>query len=946
MTDVRASIAGALGSRYEVQSEVGRGGMATVFRAMDRQLGRPVAVKVLHPELTQVLGAERFHREVRITAALQHANIVPVFESGDAGDLLYYTMPLVEGETLRARLARETQLPLDEALRIVADVGAALDCAHGHGIVHRDIKPENILLAGGRAVVTDFGVARAIAEAGQDRLTTSGLAVGTPAYMSPEQAGGAAHLDARTDIYALGCVLYEMLGGEPPFTGPSAQAVLARQLQEAPRALHVVRGTVSPALERVIGTALAKVPADRYATAGAFVAALEQAKRAPGWGTARRWRGAAGSAAVVLAAAVAWLAWPRAPRLDAMKIVVFPLAETNGQVAAGSGEDLAQVISSAMEQAEPLRVIFGWTWLSPDERRDASLLTAAEARGISRAQGARWFVDGSLVRLGDSARVALRLHDAAGDTLVDQRSAAGLASAGALPRLALTTVARLLGRLLPTERGFDLSVLEHPDPAALSDWLLGERYYRRSQFDSALVFYQRAVALDSGFSYAAFKGAQAANWAHHDSLALVLIGLAQRTDARLPTRYREFSAGFREYLLGAADSAAAHLGRAVAGDTAWAGAWMALGEVYYHLLPADADDGATARDAFERAHRLEPEFSPAMFHLTEILVRAGEVRRADSLVSAFAAVHPGSEWFSMLKVMLACARRGPGAMDWNALAHSEPDAVLEAAKSSAGGLARVECAEPGLRALLALNPDDPSTGADRWGALLVLQGILLAQGRLADARAILNAAYTRGTSAVLRIYIVASSQGAGTDSGAAFAVRAVLGKWPLPSVPTPVLWDVGIWAWHSGNLARLDSIVGILRARLPRGGPLDSVVAAGMAGRVSLLRGDTAAAVRQLEAVRAVGSTSELAWDFCAPAAEERALLARVLLARREYERAAAVAAAFDISTPMAFLAHVSEGLRIRAAAARGMGRGRLAAALEARLSQLARASEADARKE
>ncbi|HUK63204.1 MAG TPA: serine/threonine-protein kinase, partial [Dongiaceae bacterium] len=373
MTDVRASIQIALGTRYEVQDEVGRGGMATVYRAFDRQLGRAVAVKVLHPELTHLLGPERFRREVSIAAALQHPNIVPVYESGSQGDLLYYTMPLVEGETLRTRLVRETQLPMDEALRIAEDVAEALRCAHEHGIVHRDIKPENILLSGGHAVVADFGIARAITVAGEDRLTSAGMAVGTPAYMSPEQAGAAANVDGRADIYALGCVLYEMLGGDPPFTGPSAQAVLARQLEEPPRSLHVVRRTVSPALQRVIETALAKVPADRYATAGSFIAALERAQRAPGWHTRRRWQVAIGAASVAALAGGSWLLWPKPPRLDPLKVVVFPLTESNGGGATGTGEDLAQVVSSAMEQAEPLRVVFGWTWLTAAQRHDVRL---------------------------------------------------------------------------------------------------------------------------------------------------------------------------------------------------------------------------------------------------------------------------------------------------------------------------------------------------------------------------------------------------------------------------------------------------------------------------------------------------------------------------------------------------------------------------------------------
>ena len=256
--------------------------MATVYRALDRRLGRTVALKVLHPEFTRLLGANRFHREISIAAALQHDNIVSLFEAGDDGGLLYYTMPLVEGETLRARLEREGQLPVDEAVRIAEDIAAALGCAHQHGVVHRDVKPENILLNGYRAMVTDFGIARAITEAGGDRLTSTGFAVGTPAYMSPEQGSGTAKVDGRADIYALGCVLYEMLSGEPPFTGPTAQAVVARHMQEAPRSLRVVRPSVSPALQDVVEKALAKVPADRYPTAAAMVGALEQAKRRPG----------------------------------------------------------------------------------------------------------------------------------------------------------------------------------------------------------------------------------------------------------------------------------------------------------------------------------------------------------------------------------------------------------------------------------------------------------------------------------------------------------------------------------------------------------------------------------------------------------------------------------------------------------------------------------------
>ena len=944
MTDVQASLQDALGTRYEVQGEVGRGGMATVFRALDRHLGRAIAVKVLHPELKHLLGPDRFRREIGIAATLQHPNIVPVYESGEGAGLLFYTMALVEGETLRARLERETQLPVDEALRIVEDVAEALRCAHEHGIVHRDVKPENILLTAGRAVVTDFGVARAIAEAGEDRLTTAGMVVGTPAYMSPEQAGGVARPDARMDIYALGCVLYEMLGGEPPFTGPSAQAVLARQMVEPPRSLHVIRATVSPALQRVVERALAKAPADRYATAAEFVAALEHARRAPGASGRGRRRAALVSAAVLAVAVVAAIFWPRPPRLDPLKIVVFPLMDARGRDAPGNGEDLAQLISSAMEQSEPLRVVFGWTWLRPDQRGNAALLTAADARRIARAQGARYYLDGSISQLGDSVRLALRLHDALADSLVEQRSAAGLASESALPHLVLTTVARLLPRLLPAERGFDLSLLENLDPAALSNWLLGERFFRRSRFDSAVVFYQRAVALDSGFTYAALRGAQAADWANDSALALTLIDLALRTGHRLPARYEEFAEGYRYFLNGLADSAAWHLRRAVAGDTGWAGAWMELGEVYYHRLPADADGGETARAAFERAHRLAPDFSPPLSHLTEIMVRGGELDRAESLVAGYRAVNPASEELTRLELMLACARRGPQAVGWDTAAQVHALALFQATKAEAAGFALPECAEAGLRAVLRLSPNDTSLAGIRWGALLVLQGLLVGEGRMASARAILNRAFARGLQPVLGIYVADVGLGVGTDSGAAQAAATIARVWPqLDSVSTPALRDLGLLAWHRGDRARLDSIVAILAARLPRHEPRDSAVYAGMAGRAALWRGDTATAIARLRAVHAVGRAQDIEWTYSSPAAEERLLLARLLLAQRDYRGAARVADVFDNQEPMAFVALVPASLEIRAASARAMGEGRAAAGFEVRLAAIARASKQEA---
>ncbi|HLB82808.1 MAG TPA: serine/threonine-protein kinase, partial [Gemmatimonadales bacterium] len=229
MPDLLDTLRAALADRYAVEREVGHGGMATVFRAEDRKHHRAVAIKVLRADLAAVLGPDRFLREIEIAARLQHPHILPLYDSGAAAGFLYYVMPYVEGESLRDRLTREKQLPQDDALRIATEVAGALAYAHSRGVVHRDIKPENIMLSGGAAVVADFGIARAVSAAGQSRhLTETGTIIGTPAYMSPEQATGATEIDGRSDQYSLACVLYEMLVGEPPFTGPTAQAVIAR----------------------------------------------------------------------------------------------------------------------------------------------------------------------------------------------------------------------------------------------------------------------------------------------------------------------------------------------------------------------------------------------------------------------------------------------------------------------------------------------------------------------------------------------------------------------------------------------------------------------------------------------------------------------------------------------------------------------------------------------
>jgi serine/threonine protein kinase len=273
-------LATALADRYRIERELGQGGMATVYLAEDLKHGRKVAIKVLRPELAAVIGADRFVREIRTIAALQHPHILGLIDSGEVNGTAYYVMPFVEGESLRDRLNREKQLPIPDAIRIAGEAAAALDYAHRHGVIHRDIKPENILLHDGSALVADFGIALAVSSAGGSRMTETGMSLGTPHYMSPEQAMGEREITARSDVYALGAMTYEMLLGEPPFSGPTAQAIVAKVLTEAPRPLTPRRHSIPPEVEDAVLTALQKLPADRFGSAAEFASALQDGTKA------------------------------------------------------------------------------------------------------------------------------------------------------------------------------------------------------------------------------------------------------------------------------------------------------------------------------------------------------------------------------------------------------------------------------------------------------------------------------------------------------------------------------------------------------------------------------------------------------------------------------------------------------------------------------------------
>jgi TolB-like protein/Flp pilus assembly protein TadD len=410
-SDALTRLRAALADRYAVERELGHGGTATVYLAQDLKLGRLVAIKVLRREIAAAVGAERFLREIEIAARLTHPHILALHDSGDANGLLYYVMPYVEGESLRGRLDREPQLLVAEALRITRAVAEALTYAHGHGVVHRDVKPENILLSGETVLVADFGIARAITAAGGESLTETGIAVGTPFYMSPEQAAGERQIDGRSDVYGLGCVVYEMLAGGPPFTGPSAQAIVARHALDPVPPLRTIRPELPAAVDRAVGKALAKAPADRFPTVTAFLEALT--RPAVPRGGRKRLRAVllvAGTVAALAAGYVLIIHPPRAFRAGSgpagRSIVVLPFVNigsdpNNEPFSDGMSEEL----TTALAKVETLSVTARTSAFSFKGKN-------IDVREIGRQLHVGYVLEGSVQRAGSRLRVTAQLINA------------------------------------------------------------------------------------------------------------------------------------------------------------------------------------------------------------------------------------------------------------------------------------------------------------------------------------------------------------------------------------------------------------------------------------------------------------------------------------------------------------------------------------------------------
>jgi serine/threonine-protein kinase len=468
----------ALGTRYLIERELGRGGMATVYLAHDQKHGRPVAVKVLRPDLASSIGPERFLREIQMAARLTHPHILPLHDSGEVDGLLYYVMPYIEGESLRDRLQREHRLDPDQALLLGREVADALDYAHQHGVVHRDIKPENILIANGQAVVADFGIARAVSS-GAEFLTEAGMAVGTPMYMSPEQAAGDPDLDGRSDIYSLGCVLFEALTGVPPFRGVSAQAILVRRLTESPPALRTLNPAITAAVDTAIARALSREPADRFATAAGLSTALTDAARHGG---------APGAAALV----------SRPQGAAEASVAVLPFLNLSSDAENEYFSDgMTDEIINALAQIPGLRV---------PARTSCFMFKGknVDARQIGERLKVRTLLEGSLRKAGDRIRLTVQLINASdGYYLWSHTYERTLADVFALQdELTRAIVSELTSRMVGTASD-PLVPVASKVPEAYTLYLQG-CYFRNKQtaegFEAAVNCFRRATECDPAYA--------------------------------------------------------------------------------------------------------------------------------------------------------------------------------------------------------------------------------------------------------------------------------------------------------------------------------------------------------------------------------------------------------------------------------------------------------------
>jgi TolB-like protein len=633
MPDPIARLNGALEGRYRIESELGEGGMASVYLASDLRHERKVALKVLKPELAALVGARRFLAEIKTTANLQHPHILPLFDSGTADGFLFYVMPFVDGETLRQRLDRDGSLSVEDAIAIALEIADGLAHAHGKGVVHRDIKPENVLLAGRHASIADFGIARGVQEAGGGPLTQTGMAIGTPTYMSPEQASGDTRVDSRSDIYSLACVVYEMLAGEPPYTGPTAASILAKKLTQPAPDVRVVREAVPPALQAALGCALARSPSDRFATAAEFGGALSaSAPMAPGdrmphsvgpRGTRRVFRNvllAVGALGLLVAGALGInltrTGTSAGIERDMDVIAVLPFSVRGSDDLAYLREGMVDLLSTKLDGVGGLRVADPQAIFAALPDGDPAGLSDADASRVSAALGAGRVLHGSVLPSGGRLLIRASVRNGAGQVEVEA-SAEGPEDDlfGIVDRLVSDLVASGI-----TGQQTQLASLEElttQSNEALRLYLEGIRNFRRGLgMLETTELMRRSVALDSTFALAAYWAGYMA--VYQELPALEHFRLATRHRTRLSVRTQMRLAAALAAEEGRHAEAIALYRRLVDRYPDDVAGWFQLAEQVSHTGSFVGETAGAARSAYEQAVALDPGLAPAYLHLAII----------------------------------------------------------------------------------------------------------------------------------------------------------------------------------------------------------------------------------------------------------------------------------------------------------------------------------------
>jgi len=847
VTSLRERLQGALGDAYRIEKELPGGGMSRLFLAEEASLRRRVVIKVLPPEFTSDVSTARFEQEIQLAAHLQHPHILPVLAAGSRGDLLYYVMPYVMGESLRHRLTREGKLPVADAVRIVYEVADALTYAHAEGVIHRDIKPENILLEENHAVLTDFGVARALAEARSGgRLTDTGISVGTAGYMSPEQAAGERHIDARADVYALAVVGYEMLAGQPPFEGPTAQAVLAAHLSTPPRPLNEMRVETPPEIASAIARALAKAPADRFHTAAEFRDALRLPTQTAPRGRRLPMQIGIGVVALLLVGAALVARSRTRVSLDPNLVAVAPFDVLDPKLALWR-EGLVDVVSRNLDGAGPLRTV------SPTlvVRRWSGRADPTAAAELGRKTGAQLTVFGQLVGTrADSVRLTATLLDVAAGRVLGEIELHDVSTN--MDRLTDSLTVRLLrelGRTRPIG-AVRLAAFGSTSLPALKAFLQAEQFFRRTRWDSATAYYGRAIAFDSTFALALHGMGLSLGWE--------LVGGDSLSNAYL-LRAGAFNRGLspRDSLLIAADSVGAVMyqylndtalgphGRRLSATLNEAArrypndpmVWYALGDAGYHFFMFT---GTTTKrqvlSAFDRSIALDSAFAPSYIHPVDLALGLDGPAAARRYAALYLALKPTDVEGNGVPIQAMLL--DPAGVSEAELEHLVDTASEDALAQARTALARwPDSAETQLRLLrvLARRAGADSVPRQRVAAQLTFRGHL-------------REAYTTTRTHLRGVFGGLAVLGAVPAESAA----AEFNRWKAGSGPFP---GSALWWWVArGDTSALRDLArrsdSLARSRSPApGNGYWRYMGESARAAIALARHDTLDALRRFEAL-------------------------------------------------------------------------------------------------